>query len=285
MRIHALQTGWVWVHERQRSGAGAGIGRFARTLLDRQWTEPLPIYAWAIEHPEGVIVVDTGETARTSDPGYFPWWYPYYRLAVRANVSPEHEVGPQLGRIGIDPRDVRTVVMTHLHTDHAGGLHHFPDSEVLVSRAEYGAARGYMGKLRGYLPHRWPSWFDPTLVDFHGGAVGPFPASVPLTAAGDVRLVPTPGHTAGHMSVLVHEAGRDVLLAGDTSYTESNLVAGRVDGVSSMGAGEDAAARTLERIRRYAAAVPLVYLPSHDPGAAARLDGQQTVATAGLRAA
>jgi hypothetical protein len=39
-----------------------------------------------IDHPEGIIVVDTGETARTSDPDYFPRWHPYYRGSVRMNV-------------------------------------------------------------------------------------------------------------------------------------------------------------------------------------------------------
>ena len=45
-----------------------------RTLADKRWTAPLPILAWAIEHPEGLIVVDAGETARATEPGYFPVW-------------------------------------------------------------------------------------------------------------------------------------------------------------------------------------------------------------------
>ena len=52
--------------------------------------------------------------------------------------------------------------MTHLHTDHAGGLHHFPDSEILVSRRELAYASGLLGRLRGYPNQRWPAWFDPT---------------------------------------------------------------------------------------------------------------------------
>jgi N-acyl homoserine lactone hydrolase len=279
MQVHAVQTGSVWVHERQRTGAGVGALRFARTLLDRHWTEPLPIYTWVIEHPEGVIVVDTGETARVMEPGYFPRWHPYYRLAVRALVRPEQEIGPQLRRLGLSPRDVRWVVMTHLHTDHAGGLHHFPKSDILVSRPEYAAARGLRGKLRGYLPHRWPEWFAPRLVDFDGAPLGPFPRSRLLTRAGDVRIVPTPGHTAGHMSVVVSDGSRVLFLAGDTSYTEENLRRGLVDGVSSMGGGEDAARRTLARIRILAEETALVYLPSHEPGVADRLRARPPLPT------
>jgi N-acyl homoserine lactone hydrolase len=64
MRIHAIQTGTVAIKQRQVRGAGQRVGRRLNTLLDRVWTDPLPIYVWVIEHPEGIIVVDTGETAR-----------------------------------------------------------------------------------------------------------------------------------------------------------------------------------------------------------------------------
>lgn len=271
MKIHAIQTGTVQVHERQRAGRGRGPLRFMNTLLDRTWTPPLPIHAWVVEHPEGVILIDTGETARTGEPGYFPGWHPYFRVGVREQVTPELEVGPALRKLGIPPREIRWVVMTHLHTDHAGGLEHVADAEILVSREEYEDARGWMGRVRGYLPHRWPRNFSPTLVRFVPEPYGPFPQSYALTESGDVRLLPTPGHTRGHLSVVV-ELGETVLFfAGDASYTEANLHAGVVDGVASMGGGQDTAARTLDRIRTLGNQRPLVYLPSHDPGARARL--------------
>jgi glyoxylase-like metal-dependent hydrolase (beta-lactamase superfamily II) len=130
VKIHAVQTGTVRVHERQRTGKGRGVARFVRTLLDRQWTEPLPIHAWVIEHPEGLIVVDTGETARASHPGYFPRWHPYYRLAVREDVQEHEEIGPGMRALGLSPQDVRWVVLTHLHTDHAGRAPTLPGCRV-----------------------------------------------------------------------------------------------------------------------------------------------------------
>jgi N-acyl homoserine lactone hydrolase len=142
MKIHAIETGKVAVHERQREGSGPGPLRLVNTLLDRRWTDRLPIYSWAIEHPEGLIVVDTGETARVAESGYFPRWHPYFRFGVREWVEANEEAGPSLRRLGLDPSDVRWVVMTHLHTDHAGGLGHFPDSEILVSRVELKKASG-----------------------------------------------------------------------------------------------------------------------------------------------
>jgi N-acyl homoserine lactone hydrolase len=268
MQVHALQTGTVQVRTRQREGVGRGPARAINTLRDREWTEPLPIHAWAIEHPEGVIVVDTGETARAMAPGYFPRWHPYFRLAVRVSVTPEQEVGPALRAVGIEPGDVRWVVLTHLHTDHAGGLAHFPGSEVIVSRTEYATAAGFMGKVRGYLPHRWPDWFAPRLVDLSAEPFGPFPASMALTEAGDVRIVATPGHTNGHLSVVLTEEGGYVFLAGDTSYTQELMLAGAVDGVSP---DPGKARETLGRIRRFTQEDRVVYLPAHDPQAAERL--------------
>ncbi len=276
MKIHAIQTGTVQVRERQRSGVGQGLGRFANTLMDRTWTEPLPILAWAIEHAEGVIVVDTGETALAARPGYFPRWHPYFRVGLREQVRPDQELGPALRRLGIGPTDVRWTVMTHLHTDHAGGLHHVGSSEVLVSAQELSDATGLPGRLRGYLPHRWPRDLEPSRVGFTGDPWGPFPASVPVTRAGDVRLVPTPGHTRGHLSVVVDRGDHLVFLAGDTSYTETHLREGTVDGVSSLGGGAGAAALTLARIRRLGRTRPMVYLPSHDPGSATRLQRRIT---------
>jgi hypothetical protein len=96
--IHAISTGTVAIKTRQAQGVGHGTRRIVNTLLDRSWTEPLPIHAYAIEHPEGVIVVDAGETARTSEPGYFPRWHPFHRYTEQAmlhgicdGVSPDED--------------------------------------------------------------------------------------------------------------------------------------------------------------------------------------------------
>lgn len=244
------------------------------TLADRDWTEPLPIYAWVIEHPEGVIVVDTGETARVTEPGYFPRWHPYYRLGVKEWVEPEQEIGPQLRGIGIGPDDIRWLLMTHLHTDHAGGLGHFPNAEILVSRPEFGNASGTRGKLRGFLPHRWPEWFSPTLVELESLRYGSFPQSRTVTRAGDVTIVGTAGHTPGHVSVVLEEHDRSILFAGDASYTERLMIDGVADGVSPA---VEAARSSLRRIQEFARQRWVVYLPSHDPDSGQRLEQRRAV--------
>jgi N-acyl homoserine lactone hydrolase len=274
MKIHAIQTGTVAVTTAWREGVGHGRRRLLHTILDRKWTEPLPIYAFAIEHPEGVVVVDTGEDARASQRSYFARWHPGVR-AFREWVEPEQEIGPQLEGLGILPGDVRWVVMTHLHTDHAGGLHHFPGNDILVTRAELEYASGLRGRLRGYVANKhWPAWFEPTVLELEPEPFGPFRQSLRLTEAGDVTLVPVPGHTPGQIGVLVEEANHTVFLAGDSSYTEDLMLRGKADGV---GADEEAERLTHERIRAYAAANPTVYLVAHDPETAARLGERRFV--------
>jgi N-acyl homoserine lactone hydrolase len=274
VRIHAIRTGSLVVRAQQLNGKGRGPLRGARTLMDRNWTDSMPIYAWLIEHPEGLIVVDTGESARVNEPGYLPRWHPYFRRGVRESVQPGDEIGPQLTALGFSPEDVRWVVLTHLHNDHADGLAHFPHSEILVCRPEFENAKGFAGQVRGFLPQQWPEWFSPHLYDLDERPFGPFERSRPLSEAGDVTIVATHGHTKGHVSVVVEEDGHSVFLAGDTSYSEALMLDGAVDGVTPdvRTAGE-----TLDRIREFTRQRPVVYLPSHDPEAAERLEARQAV--------
>lgn len=258
--IHLFQTGIVKVKTSQRSREGSG--GLAKVLLGRTWTEWLPINVWLIEHAEGLFVVDTGETAQAAEPGYFPRWQPYFRLAVRMDVSPEDEIGLQMRSAGMEPEEVSKVILTHLHTDHAGGIAHFPNSEFLVSRREYQNALGFSGMLQGYLPNRWPEWFTPRSIQFETRAFGSFNECYTITDDGDVVIVPTPGHTPNHVSVIVKIDGISYFLAGDTSYSQELLLARHPDGVSPS---VKDAVQTMDKILSYAQSEPTIYLPCHDP--------------------
>jgi N-acyl homoserine lactone hydrolase len=276
MKIHALQTGSVAIKQRQMQGVGQGAMRLVNTLLDSHWTPMLPILAWVIEHPEGLIVVDAGETSRTAEPDYFPRWHPFFQLGNRMNVKPQDEIGLVMKRIGLSPDDVRWVVLTHMHTDHAGGLHHFPKAEIVVTRQEYAATKGFGGRVNGYLNNRFPTWLNPRPVDFEAKRFANFPQSLALTKAGDVQLVSTAGHSVGHLSVIAQDGDLSFFLAGDTSYTESFMLNQVVDGVSP---DVDSASQTLSRILAYTRDNPTVYLPSHDPDSVKRLETRQVVGT------
>jgi len=274
MKLHAIQTGFVRIKTAQLEGRGRGLRRRLAVFADRNWTGWLPTYAWVIDHPDGAIVVDTGQGKHLLEASRS--LHPYHRWEVVFRIERDEEIGPQLRALGIGRRDVKRVVLTHLHVDHDGGLAHFPQTEILVSRGELRTASGWMGRLRGYLPNRWPSWFDPVPLDLTTEAFGPFAASKRLTEAGDVVAVGTPGHTADHLSVVVEDQGMTYFLAGDASYDEQRMLAGQVDGVS---ADDDVAGGTLRAIREFARNRRVVYLPAHDPGSAARL--ARTVSVSG----
>jgi len=267
MKVHAIRTGFVQVRSAQRESKGKGIARTTNMLFDEEWTGWLPIYAWGIEHAEGVIVVDTGDTSRVHEKGYFPGWHPFYRRAAMFSLHPDEEIGPQLKELGIGPRDVSQVVITHLHTDHAGGLAHLTNTKCWVSEQEYKRASGMGGRIQGYLPHRWPKWWRPSFIRFDNGPFGPFEKSMSLTKQGDVLIVPTPGHTPHHVSVVVC-GSPSLFLAGDTSYNQQLLVDGKVDGVSP---NPNVTRQTIARITALAKERDLVYLPSHDPESQNRL--------------
>jgi glyoxylase-like metal-dependent hydrolase (beta-lactamase superfamily II) len=227
-------------------------------LLSRDLTGPLPIHVWVIEHPEGVIMVDTGELA--SAPAL-----PFARF----EIVPEDEIGPQLRRLGIAAGDVRTVVLTHLHGDHMDGVGQFAGKDILVNEGEYRYTRSLHGRITSAIGRQvWPAGFVPKTFAFRPAPLGPFARSYPLTAAGDVLVLPTPGHTPGHSSIVVQQDGVSYFLAGDTSYTQRQLLDGRVDGVSP---NAEQARRTMRAIQDFAAEYPTVYLPSHDPESAMRL--------------
>lgn len=268
IKVTAIETGKARMKTAQRVGRGdrGAIGRKIDIFRDRQWVEPVPILCYLIEHPEGRFLVDTGDTWRNSVPGYLPGWNPFYRQ-VSIKVAPHEEVGPRLAAMGVDPASV-TVILTHFHHDHTGGLDHFPHSRIIGPRANYAISTGLRGMLTGCLPQRWPIWLKPELVDMDGPAIGPFPASHPVTRDGRIALVPTPGHVAGHVSVVVRGDGITWFLAGDATYSQANLLAEETDGVTNDPATSLA---TLRAIRQFAGQQPTILLPAHDPQAAARL--------------
>jgi glyoxylase-like metal-dependent hydrolase (beta-lactamase superfamily II) len=275
MRVHAITTGTVRITRSWQRGHGPYALRLARTLFDPRLTEPLPIWCWLIEHPEGLILIDTGIPHNANRPVWFP---PHMRLAQRAapfQISDAaQEIGPQVAALGYSPATVRWVILTHLHQDHEGGLHHFPQAEFFVARAEWQAAAGLAGRMGGYLNTRWPKTFAPTRIDFSEKDTI-FGGRHTLTAAGDVILVPTPGHSAGHLSVIVQHQGMALFFAGDASYSEALLLEDALDGVTQ---NARVARETHRRILQFAAQQPTVFLPSHEWAARDRLEGRTPIA-------
>jgi N-acyl homoserine lactone hydrolase len=259
IEITALTTGSVRIKRAMQRGRGSGLRRRSAIFLPGEMTGPLPIHAWLVHHDEGPILVDTGETTEVNDTPF-----------AKFDVKPEDEIHKQLAAHGLAPTDVRTVALTHVHVDHADGLARLPGVPAVVNAAELRFVHSLEAKVtRKLLRQPLPHGFDPRPVDLTTGpAIGAFPSSYSLTDDGSVRLVPTPGHTAGHASVLVDRGDHHVLLAGDIGYDVAQIEARKLDGVSPK---DKVALATIDVVLDHARRHPTVILPSHDPDSARRL--------------
>jgi N-acyl homoserine lactone hydrolase len=257
LRIQALTTGTVSC-KNAFLFAASGPMRQARLFMPGEFSGPLPIHLWVVEHDGRRILVDTGETAAARD-------IPFARFRVGA----DDELPAALATIGLTVGDIDEVVLTHMHGDHVDGAVHL-QRPVLVHDAELAYARSTVSRfLQRVLRQPLPDGVEYEPVKLDGGPFGAFEASRPLTGDGRVVAVATPGHTPGHISMIcIDDEGRHVLLAGDATDTLEQLHARRHDAVGPKPAITVA---TIDRILAHAREHPTVYLPSHDPESAARL--------------
>ncbi|MGI8922298.1 MAG: N-acyl homoserine lactonase family protein [Solirubrobacteraceae bacterium] len=270
VRLHPLLTGEVFapialLHRAQGPLAGLRAVGIATRKSERVWI-PAPVFL--IEHPSAApLLVDTG---LHPDAGTRPRSVmgPVARLLYEFRVAPEHVLSRQLEARGLRPGELGTVVMTHLHTDHAGGVPTLPGATFLVDSREWRAATARNAVARGYSRlhlDRSLDWRTIDYADLDAPACGPFDNSIDLFGDGSVRLLATPGHTPGHQSVLVRLREGEALLAADAAYTQRTIEEQLMPGIVwNEGAFRD----SLARIRRYAAEQPsALIVPGHDPQA------------------
>jgi N-acyl homoserine lactone hydrolase len=168
--------------------------------------QPRPVTGFVIDHPDGLLLFDTGMSEFDEETEAV--YHPRRRWA-----------GEALRESGIDPSDITAIVNCHLHADHAGGNHEFPGVPIYVQKAELEAAAE-------------PDYTFPKFAfDFPDANLQVIEGEHQLRP--NVRIVPTPGHTAGHQSLLVDTDEGVVMLAGqasDTSWTfSSQAFAERLD--------------------------------------------------------
>ena len=177
-----------------------------------------------IETSQGLVLVDTGfGTGDVADPGRLG--RPFRALA-RPRCEAAETALRQIEGLGLDPADVRHIVVTHLDPDHAGGLGDFPSAQVHVFAPELAAAKNPpLREKARYIGAQWahgPSWVE---HEVDGDSWFGFD-SVRLLPDLDVEIamVPLVGHTKGHAGVAVNTSDGWLLHCGD-AYFHRNEVA------------------------------------------------------------
>jgi N-acyl homoserine lactone hydrolase len=249
--------------------------KLLRALLTGRDAIKIPIPAFLIRHPSaGAILVDTGlHPSVATDPGAN-----FGSLGARFgkfDLGPGEDVPSQLRQRGLDPGEIPIVVMTHLHMDHTSAISEFPNSTFVVSEAEWRFATGSGGSAQnGYRRAHFDYAFEYRTVDFDRANIdsyASFGRTFDLFGDGSIRLAFTPGHTAGHISVIARLAQRDFVIGGDVVYLLAQL-----DG-SEPGPPRPQDAhnlrRSLQELRLFHRQFPdTVITPGHDPDFYSRIE-------------
>ncbi|GAB4420344.1 MAG: MBL fold metallo-hydrolase [Anaerolineales bacterium] len=170
-----------------------------------------------IEGDNGLVLVDTG--LGTGDYIREPWILITFKLTTIVPLNPAEAAIRQIRELGFQPEDVRHIVLTHLHFDHAGGLPDFPWAKVHLHYAEYdhflsGRFRqwtdgGYNRRVLDHTPNlELYEKLDSTWYDFD---------AIRLRLEPEIYLLPLPGHTPGHCGVAIKDGGSWHFHAGDAA--------------------------------------------------------------------
>jgi glyoxylase-like metal-dependent hydrolase (beta-lactamase superfamily II) len=233
----------------------------------------LPIPAFLVHHPgAGPILIDTGlHPSVAHDPRDNMG-----RTASRwFSLEEETDVPSQLRRRGIRPEQIAVVVLTHLHLDHASAISEFPEATFVLSEEEWRAATEKPRLRDGYRPAQYDFAFDYSTVDFDGDRIesyGTFGRTFDLFGDGSIRLAYTPGHSAGHVSVICALPLRDFVVAGDVAYYWRQLQGGpepyRVHDRHNW-------RRSVRELMAFREAYPYALIvPGHDPEFWPKLDSR-----------
>lgn len=265
MRLHVLDLG------REKMDRSLVVANWKLASL----TEPnpvgefaeFPIQAYFIDHPDGGILFDTGCHPDCMGPGG-RWPEPFQQRWPWFG-GPQDNILSRLKEIGVAPGDVRTLVMSHLHNDHAGGMEFFPKAKVIVHEDElHRSLVAYASgeRMTGYIWDDTDHWIrlglDFELVHRDEGDIE--------LADGVTILNFGAGHACGMLGLLVRlkDAG-PVLIATDTIYSAENFG----PPVKPAGVIYDRIGylRTIERIRRLARSTGAQLWFGHDPAQFATL--------------
>jgi len=216
LRIHALEAGLQWLD------GGAMFGVVPKPLWERRIEPddrnriPLALRCLLVEHPDALILVDTGVGNKEDEK--------FREIYGIDNAGSPTRLEDAIRDAGHEPADVDVVISTHLHFDHAGGntvrvgdevRPSFPRAKHYVQRGEWEFAHLQNERIRAsYQLRNIDPLQEAGLWTFAEGATDVLPG---------VRVVPTPGHTPHHQSVVVESGGETACFLADLVPTTAHL--------------------------------------------------------------
>jgi N-acyl homoserine lactone hydrolase len=266
--VTPMRTGEILAppHFWQRPSGPLSTLRGSGILTPRsKWTW-VPIPCFLIEHPTvGPFLVDTG-LHRAAGESVRRAYGTRAAALFRIRMDEGAAVTDRLLARGLDPLGIDLVVMTHMHYDHTGSVEAFPRSTFVVDEREWEAAI-HGGFLQGYRRKLFDHGYEWRTIDFGAQQVDSFASfgrAVDLFGDGSVRLLSTPGHTKGHMSVLLRlRSGRELLLAADAAYSRRTI---DEELLPTFCDDPHRYMRSLREIRRYLELTPsALVICGHDP--------------------
>jgi glyoxylase-like metal-dependent hydrolase (beta-lactamase superfamily II) len=223
--------------------------------MGEEYWVPIPFFL--ITHPRGNVLFDGGNALEVAQDATAHWGEAVVEI-YEPHMTEDDFVVNQLQAMDVDPASVRYVVQSHLHLDHSGAIGHFPNAQYVVQRRELEYAYA-------------PQWFQaPAYIraDFDRPVdwlflYGEHDDNYDLFGDGTIKLLFTPGHAPGHMSMVVNlqETGPMVLTA-DAAYVMDHYNNLALPGL--MHSASDVA-DSVQKLRRTADALEATVVTGHDP--------------------
>jgi glyoxylase-like metal-dependent hydrolase (beta-lactamase superfamily II) len=217
LTVHAIEAGLQWLD------GGAMFGVVPKPLWERRIPAdernriPLALRCLLVEAPGALVLVDTGIGNKENEK--------FRGIYGVDNAGSPTRLEDGIRAAGHQPQDVDIVLSTHLHFDHAGGntlldedgelRPAFPDARYVVNRREFDFAHRDNERIQAsYLARNFDPVAEAGLVDFLEGEA---------EVTEGVRVIPTPGHTPHHWSVLVQSQGETACFLADVCPTTAHL--------------------------------------------------------------